>query len=395
MFIKKNQYIQGNQVIDNHQTVYGNIYADEHIVIAKSQTVKEDTFLNGDVFVGTTTLNTLRVNGITNFNNTTTLNTTSFTTSLPSFTANSSNIVLGGVLSNGSIVLGNTDSTNNSVNIYSKTVLSNTLSIQSDISTNGNIFSNIPNNRIYSDNFESISRYKNGFTNSIINVGNDSKNVNIGIRSTNINIGTIPNGEPQNIYIGYNGTSVTTVYGSLSVTGTLTASTTSVSPYLYVNTDSRTKDAKLSGMYIKEKYYFSQDNSGFVDAAFFITSNDRKRFKLKVPDCSNVCSLNLSQWVLPPTMQNGILVITNGNSTLNPDDTDICYNVNVSSYDISNILFRDKSKSTDSQQVVPSNLALLGNMSINLPATSTSVITSAMSISGSITQVNGWITQFY
>jgi hypothetical protein len=263
------------------------------------------------------------------------------------------------------------------------------------------------NNFIYSNNFESISLYKNGVQSSIINIGNNSQNVNIGNRSTNIKIAADGNnGTQQTIIIGNNNSpnSITNINGTVrftgavSVQGALTASTTSNVPQLYINTSTIGKDAILSGMYIKERYYSKdingQDISGLLDAAFFITSSNRKQFKLKVPDCSNVCSLNLDQWVLPPSMQNGILVITNGNDTLNPSDKDISYNVNVSSYDISNIVYRDKTKSSDIQQVIPSNLALLGNMSINLPATSTSVITTAMSISGSITQVNGWITQF-
>ena len=384
VFIKKNQYIEGNVVIDNHQTVYGNIYAYENIFIENSQTVNGDTELKGNVIVGTGITKTLTVNGTTNFNQNTTLNTTSFTTSLPSFTANSANIVLGNVAANGSIVLGNpttSTSTNNSVNIYSKTLLNNTLSVLSDISSSANIYSN---GTIYSNSIESIPSSNDTF----INIATSTKQTNIANNSITINFG---NGNNRNsINIG-NSSSTITLRGDVFVPNTLTTNANSTGKFLTLNTSSNGRNADNAGIIIQERIIFSQDNSYNIDAAFILTSSNRKLFKLKVPDSDNVCALNLNQWVLPPSMQNGILVITSGKGQ---SDIDICHNVNVSSYDISNILFRDKSKSTDSQQVVPSNLALLGNMSINLPATSTSVITSAMSISGGITQVNGWITQF-
>jgi hypothetical protein len=92
-------------------------------------------------------------------------------------------------------------------------------------------------------------------------------------------------------------------------------------------------------------------------------------------------------------MNNGVLVINrNPISPTNLQDNDISYNIGVSVYDISNIVVRDRILSTSNNQVIHSNISLLGNMSINRPSNYSS--NSALDISGNFLQNNGWITQF-
>ena len=92
-------------------------------------------------------------------------------------------------------------------------------------------------------------------------------------------------------------------------------------------------------------------------------------------------------------MNNGVLVINrNPISQTNIEDNDISYNIGVSVYDISNIVVRDRILSTSNNQVINSNISLLGNMCINRSANYPS--NSALDISGNFIQNNGWISQF-
>jgi len=371
--------LNSNVFINKNQTVYGTVNAMSNVI------VNGETSLNGDVVLGSTNTNTITMNGKTELNgNLNLLNNASL------ITAAGGNVQFGGNLSvNGSnITLGEIPPqnigivSNKFLNIYSKTLLNNTLSVLSDISSSANIYSN---NTIYSNRIESIPSSND----TVINIATNTYQTSIANNSIIINFG---NGTNRNsINIG-NSSSTITLQGDVVIPKTLTTNANSTGKTLILNTSSNGRNAEDAGIIIQERIIISQDNSFNIDAAFIKTSTDRKQFKLKVPDCSNVCALNLSQWVLPPTIQNGILVITNGKGNQwNGRDEDICYNVNVSSYDISNILYRDKVRSNDIIQVIPSNLEVVGNIFINPPI---NPMTSAMTIKGNISHTDGWITQF-
>jgi hypothetical protein len=221
-----------------------------------------------------------------------------------------------------------------------------------------------------------------------MNIGNNAYNLNIGNYSSNITIGKLGS------IINLNGT----IQGAFTLSNITNSSTIKT---FYLNTNSIQKDANLAGIYIQEGGYTPgtsvlgqvANNEGMVEAAFIKTTNNRKSFKFRVPDSANVISLNISQWTLPNTIDNGILVIKKSPIISNQDlDSDILYNALVSSYDISNILYRDKNTSTEYTQVIPTNISLSGNLSINKRPSD--FILSALDISGNITHSNGWITQF-
>jgi hypothetical protein len=164
---------------------------------------------------------------------------------------------------------------------------------------------------------------------------------------------------------------------------------------VYLNTTTTSRNASLAGVYIKEGYPSVGGASAVrFDAAFMITSNDRNKFKFKVPNTDNVVALNVKDLTLPSDMNGGILVINRHPRSSDPEDkdNDISYNMNVSSYDISNIVVRDRTLSTSQNQVINSNISLLGNMAINQPSNYTAK--SVLDISGNFSQRNGYIIQF-
>jgi len=283
--------------------------------------------------------------------------------------------IYGNLKTTGSNITFGNNATDN-LTIKSQTNIKNKLLVDSDISCNGNIFVNKSNKYVYVDNIDSLSYGLNGFDicgSSVINIANNTNIVNIG---SNASI----------IEIGRDGC-------DLRLHGNYSAPIVQPDIHIYLNTLTSTKNASLAGVYIKEGYPSNGNTGNTFDAAYMITSYDRNKFKFKAPNSNNVVALNVNTLTLPQDMNSGILVINrNPFSNTNLYDNDICYNMNVSTYDISNVVVRDKLLSTTNNQVIPSNISILGNMSINQPANY--VTNSILDISGNISQRNGFITQF-
>lgn len=378
VYISKNEFISGKLQVLGDVSFNGNHIVNGNIIIDKNQTVNGDAFLNGNVTLGNGTNDIFTVNAasyfITDISVNKTLNVIGNTN-----LNNNLYIVGDSSMSGSAYIYGNLKTTGSNITfgtnptdtftVNSETFIKNKLLVNSDISLNGNLF---VNNSCYSNNFDSLSTALYGKENSVINIGTNTKIVNIGSNADSIIIG-----RPDCQF---------TIFGNYS------ASIIQPDTYIYLNTFTRSNNASLAGVYIKEGFV-NQDTSGTYNAAFMITSYDRNKFKFKVPNSDNVVALNVNTLTLPSDMNSGLLVINRHPlSTQNPLDNDICYNINVSAYDISNVVVRNKLLSTSTTQVIQTNLSLTGNMSINQPTNY--IAKSVLDISGNISQINGYITQF-
>jgi len=363
-----NQEISGNLIIHTNQTVNGNAFLNGNITLGNGNndilTVNAASYFVTDVSM----LRNVNISGNTNVNqNVSVVGNIS--------TAGDLNIT-GNIRANGSLHTIGTNATD-ILSINSQTTIKNKLSVNSDISSNGNIIVNNTVGTLYTNNIESFWYYQSqdaSNSNYIMNIGNNTTTINVGKYANNISIGN-----PK---------------CNLQLYGNYSAPIIQPDIHIYLNTGSTSKNASLAGVYIKEGGVIANTDISFVnDAAFMITSNDRNRFKFKVPNSNNVISLDVQNLTLPTDMNNGVLVINrNPISIENLLDNDISYNIGVSVYDISNIVVRDRILSTSNNQVINSNISLLGNICINRSANYSS--NSALDISGNFIQNNGWITQF-
>lgn len=404
LFIGKNQSISGNLFIAKTETIGGNLlllsdfsmngkqFIKGNQIINGSSYIYNDVSLNGNLTVGNAfslSNSSLIVNAESIFSKSITVNAQSFFYRElyieGDISLNGNAVINKNLTVNGNIKLGNSNNTNGRVDINSDTYLNNnkSLYVAKDISNNGFIY----NTRgIYTNRIDSLD-YINEIPDSRMSIGENTSEINIGVMSNTIIIGRAS----STIYL-----KGTVNISKVEETLNPNIATKSIN----LNTNSTAKNAYLAGISIQEGGHTPNtringllaDEQGRIDAASILTTNDRNSYKFRVPNSSNVVSLNISQWELPNTIDNGILVIKKNTSTTDSDDSDIKYNAVVSAYDISNIVYRDKVNSTSSTQVIPSNIALSGNLSINKNPINS--INSALDISGNITHSNGWITQF-
>jgi hypothetical protein len=172
----------------------------------------------------------------------------------------------------------------------------------------------------------------------------------------------------------------------INIQGSVNQALTSNSTRAYLNTGTNNpNNATDAGIYIYEK----NNNS----AAFFATSKDRNQIKFKAPASTNIVSIGISDLSLNlATNNNGILILKTFTDTTETESLEaITHQINVSTFDISNILQRSMIESTSTNQVISTNMNIKGNLIINNSKTST---TAALDISGNLFHSNGWITQF-
>jgi predicted acyltransferase (DUF342 family) len=385
VYISKNEFISGKLTVLGDVSLNGNQIINGNIIINQNQTVNGNAFLNGNITLGNGTNDILTVNAASLFetdisiNKTlnvignTNLNNNLYITGDSSMSGSA--YIYGNLKTTGSNIIFGTDPTDKFI-INSQTNIKNKLLVNSDISLNGNLYVN-NSNTLYSNTIDSLSFGLNGFDSSggsTINIANNTNIVKIGNKASFIEIGR-PGCDLR-------------LYGNYS------APIVQPDIRIYLNTLTSSLNAQLAGVYIKEGYPTFDGNTGNTfDAAYMITSYDRNKFKFKVPNSDNVVALNVNTLTLPQDMNSGLLVINrNPFSILNTSDNDICYNINVSTYDISNVVLRNKLLSTANTQVIQSNLSLIGNMTINQPTNY--IAKTVLDISGNISQINGYITQF-
>jgi predicted acyltransferase (DUF342 family) len=392
VFLNNNLFISQNEKINGKLSVIGDVSFNNNqdisgnLIVHSNQTVNGNAFLNGNITLGNGNNDILTVNAASYF--------VTDVSMLGNINISGNANVKQNVLVDGNIsTLGDLNITGNmraigshhtigtnvtdKLNVNSQTNIRNKLSVNSDISSNGNIIVSNVVGTVYTNNIESFWYYQNqdaANSNYVMNIGNNTTTINVGQFANNISIGN-PNCNLQ-------------LYGNYS------APIVQPDIRIYLNTITTSRNASLAGVYIKEGGIIPNTDISFTfDSAFMITSNDRNRFKFKVPNSNNVVSLDVQNLILPPDMNNGVLVIhRNPISPTNLPDNDISYNINVSSYDISNIVVRDRILSTSNNQVINSNISLLGKICINHSASYSS--NSTLDISGNFVQNHGWITQF-
>ena len=384
LYVSQNEKISGNLWIVGDASFNGNQMVGGNLMINKDQVVNGNSYLYGNTVVGNGTNDTLIVNAASSF--ITDVSMTNLNISANAKIQNNIS-VLGNLNASGDATLGNLNAsgslitlgtnTTDVLNVNSKTNLNNSLFVNSDISTNGNVFVQTGKN-MYVDNIDSLDYYLHSSDvsySSTLNIANNSSIIKIGRNAGKIEIGRIG--------------------CDLQLFGSYSAPIVQPDIHVYLNTLTTTRNASLAGIYIKEGFPPSGDVSAITfDAAFMITSNDRNKFKFKVPNSDNVVALNVKDLKLESDMNGGILVINRHpiSSNINDLDNDISYNMNVSSYDISNIVIRNRTLSTAKNQVIDSNISILGNMTINQPTSH--VTNSILDISGNFSQRNGYIIQF-
>ena len=392
VFLNSNLYISQNEKINGKLWVVGDVSFSNNqeisgnLIIHTNQTVNGNAFLNGNITLGNGNNDILTVNAASyfvtdvsmlgNVNVSGNTNVKQNVSVLGNISTAGDLDISGNIRASGSLHTIGTNATD-LLSINSQTTIKNKLSVNSDISSNGNIIVNNTIGTLYTNNIESFWYYQSqdaSNANYIMNIGSNTTTINVGKYANNISIGN-----PK---------------CNLQLYGNYSAPIVQPDIHIYLNTTTTSKNASLAGVYIKEGGVIPNTDISFVmDAAFMITSNDRNRFKFKVPNSNNVVSLDVQNLTLPPDMNNGVLVINrNPISQTNLLDNDISYNIGVSVYDISNIVVRDRILSTANNQVINSNISLLGNMSINRSANYSS--NSALDISGHFIQNNGWISQF-
>jgi hypothetical protein len=209
---------------------------------------------------------------------------------------------------------------------------------------------------------------------------NNNNTLTIGENASNIVIGG-----PNTQQISYYTDTPIIFHGIASMSDTS-------SSFITLNSNTTIPDIGNSGINIYKPTTTSSTATAY--SAFFLVSKDEKQVKFKAPSSLNVVSIilhylskNLS------TNNNGILVLNKYNESDIQDisNLSITHQINVSSFDISNILQRSMSESNVKKQVVTTDLSVKGNLIINSSITST---TSALDVSGNFVHSNGWIKQF-
>jgi hypothetical protein len=209
---------------------------------------------------------------------------------------------------------------------------------------------------------------------------NNNNTLTIGENARNIVIGG-----PNSQISYYNNNIPITYHGITSMADTS-------SSFITLNSNTTIPDIGNSGINIYKPATTSTTATAY--SAFFLVSKDEKQVKFKAPSSRNVVSINLHDLSKNlSTNNNGILVLNKYNESDIQDisNLSITHQINVSSFDISNILQRSMSESNAKKQVVTTDLSVKGNLIINSSITST---TSALDVSGNFVHSNGWIKQF-
>jgi UDP-3-O-[3-hydroxymyristoyl] glucosamine N-acyltransferase len=345
VFLYTNEWVYGNVNIGNDISLNNNQYIGNNLFVAKDISLNGNLIANGNVTIGSNNSNLLNINSKTKFNSDISMNGNIYvdkTASINHLYVSGNQEISGNLIAGGSLTqIG--ENSENILNVFSKSYF------VGDTSMGNVIVEHLYSNDIYTNRIHNSN---------LLEIGVDADSIRIGSNNTKIIMSS-------------------TIAGSLIASGKIA---------LLNNGNNTDNDAYESGIYIYEN-----NNSS---AAFFATSKDRGQVKFKAPSSSNVVSIDVSNLSLNlGTNNNGILILkkfTYSNDTI---DEAITHQINVSSFDISNILQRNMYKSTPSKQVVSTNVSIMGNLIINNSVISTNN-NAALDLSGNFFHSNGWITQF-
>ena len=330
LYIKNNEWVTGNINIGQDISLNRNQYIGNNLFVANDISSNGNVFLNGNVTIGSSSSNLLNIKSKTNF-----VNDVSFSTNV-----NIKQLVV------------TTDQTVNG-NLFVKTsLIPNALRVLTDSSFVGNV--NVDKN-VYCSNI---------YTTNIGSNSNSSiKQITIGALATQIIIG----GDDTNVVIN----------------GTQSGSISNTSNAIILSKDVKNASTN-AGLYI----YDDDDNH----AAFFATNYNGQEIKFKAPKSRNIVSINIHDISLNLKENNNGILTLNSFYDINQSDLDpVSHQINVSSFDISNILQRSMFESNATKQVILTDVSIKGNVIINKSITNTNY---ALDVSGNISHSNGWISQF-
>ena len=352
VYFYTNEWVSGNVNITRDISLNRNQYIGNNLFVAKDISLNGNLFANGNVTIGTNSTNILNINSKTNILSDISINSNVYvskTAYINNLSVIGNQEISGNFFANGSLMqIGNS-----SEDIL--TVLSSSAFI-GDSTMENVIIQELSCNIIKTDYIKN--------SNNLI-IGEDAQSITIGNLNTKINMSS-------------------NIAGSLSTSG----------KNVILNIDtSNNFSAYDAGIYINE---YNKDKDNIITnnnyAAFFATSHDRNQVKFKAPASTNIVSIGMNDISLNlSTNNNGILILKKFNDEYCSTDEGITHQINVSSFDISNILQRSMSESTSKNQVVTTNVSIKGNLIINNSITST---TAALDVSGNFFHSNGWITQF-
>ena len=347
VYLYTNEWVYGNVNITNDISLNRNQYIGNNLFVAKDISVNGNLFVNGNTVIGTNSSNILNINAKTNFISDVSINSNLYvskTASIDHLFVIGDQEISGNLVANGPLAqIGNSSDDILTVNSTSE--------FFGEIYMQDNVF-------VKDDKFLSSKNIK---TESILNEGNlfigeGSDEITIGNAGTKINM-------------------------SSNIAGSLTTSGKNV----ILNMDDQNSEAFDAGIYINEgtnKY-----------SAFFATSHDKTQVKFKAPASTDVVSIGISDISLNlGKNNNGILILKKFNDIACSKDEGITHQINVSPFDISNILQRSMTISTPTNQVVTTNVTIKGNLIINNGNKLNTL--AALDVSGNILHSNGWITQF-
>lgn len=345
VYVNKDEWVTGNVNIVGDISLNGNQYIGNNVKVGGDITITGQLSVNGNSYIGDQSTDKLTVYSSSEF--------------ISDVSMNGNLDIAGNTSMNGNLLVsGNTALLNTTIGIDSTSKLNvssistfNAPVTMTDMSANNVISGNIYSNYLKSKDSE-------------LYIGQNATNIVIGGANTTIRL---------------SGSNITT--GTTPTTENINSLS---SKYITLNNGTTINDIKNSGIYI---------NKNNNTSAFFLVSSDEKQVKFKAPSSTNVVSINLHDLSTKlSTNNNGILVLNRDNDI--PEDTQnlkITHQINVSSFDISNILQRSMIESNLKTQVVTTDISVKGNLIINSSITST---TSALDVSGNFVHSNGWIKQF-
>jgi carbonic anhydrase/acetyltransferase-like protein (isoleucine patch superfamily) len=388
--IRNDLLVKNSSLIENKLIVYNDVSFNHHLFVGY------DTSLNRNLYVG----NNAYFNKDIYVNNNEWINGNAYIVGDISLNGNqkiANNLNIGGNAElNGQLIIhGNTtvgDAANNELIVNSQSTFS------SDMTVNGNI--NITNNTNITGSQTTLNS-----TNTTIGSSplykltvNSKSNFNSVVDMVDVNMQklTSPNTytnylysyDISTIYIGSNATNI--VIGGPATT------------IYYQNKNNPTVNSASVGDNTASKYFtlnsvnaISTGNSGInisnsisTYAGLLLMSSDNKQVKFKSPASANVVGINLYDLSVNLSKNtNGILILKNYNSEpivqsgVNPPS--ITHMIDVSPFDISNVLQRSIVESTSTKQVITTDINIKGNVN-----------TYDLNINGNLSHSNGWITQF-
>ena len=352
IYVNNDEWINGNVNIVGDISLNGNQTIGNNVNVGGDATIYGNLSVNGNAYIGNEVTDNLIINSLSTFNSDVSMNAN---LNIHGNTYIETNLLVSGKTTlNDSTTIGldkgsifNVKSTTNFENIVTMTDLSAT-------------------NRIISPNISSTNIYSKD---SDLYIGRNATNIIIGGPSTKILFDTNNLFETNNVEVG-----------------SISEMASTANPYITLNQERTTNTIGNSGINVYKQ--------GNAYSAFFLVSSDEKQVKFKAPLSNNVVSINLYDFSTKlSTNNNGILVVNRYNETdiINPQNLSINHQINVSSFDISNILQRNMTESTSTKQVINTNISVKGNLIINSSVTNA---TSALDVSGNFAHSNGWITQW-